>query len=69
MLSSSGTISPVICVSATKNTCSYSAPTNSIAFSSRTALRAPSQPATHAAVISVIVPSGCFSVALTLLVS
>ena len=34
-------------------------------FSSRTALRAPSHPATHAAVTSRIVPSGCLSVAMT----
>ena len=35
-------------------------------FSSRTALRAPSHPATHAAVIFRLVPSGCLSVAVTL---
>ena len=56
---------PVTCVSATKNTCSYGAPGNVMPFSSRTALRAPSHPATHAAVSFRVVPSGCFSVAAT----
>ena len=50
-------------MSATKNTCSYGAPANAMPLISRTALCAPSHPATHAAVMSAVVPSGCLSVA------